>query len=260
MVTVTRSGPRSVSPGSGGYSGAVPFTATPLPGSIFLGWTVDGTFVGLANLLDLPVTGNRTIAATFAPRPGFTDVSRDLPSEEAIAQLAARGIIRGLGDGTFGPADPVLRAQMAALIARAMGWGLEDHGNAFPDQGSVDANLWRNVGTLAFHGVARGFPDGTYSPTGEVLYAQAISFIARAMVAQGYWAVQPDDPALYPNVPTASGHRQDIATYVHYAGAMPDFPGIGGGFGPWDQSATRAWFARALWQAYGSFFATNRLP
>jgi hypothetical protein len=31
-------------------------------------------------------------------------------------------------------------------------------------------------------------------------------------------------------------------------------------FGPQDQPATRAWFARALWQAYGSYFATNHLP
>jgi hypothetical protein len=206
------------------------------------------------------VTKDRNVVAAFAQRPSFADVPAGTPAEEAIAQLAARGIIHGYGDGTFGPADPVLRAQMAALIARAMGWDREDHGNAFPDRGTVDPDLWRNVGTLAFHNVAKGYPDGTYQPTGDVLYAQAISFIARAMVAKGYWQPQPDDPALYPNIPAASGHRADLATFVHYAGALPDFPDPGAAFGGWDQPATRAWFARALWQAYSGYFSTNRIP
>ena len=38
---------------------------------------------------------------------------------------------------------------MAALIARAVGWDLEDQGNGFSDRNGVDDNLWRNVGTLA---------------------------------------------------------------------------------------------------------------
>ena len=30
-----------------------------------------------------------------------------------------------------------------------MGWDGEDHGNPFIDRGGIDADLWRNVGTLA---------------------------------------------------------------------------------------------------------------
>src|SRR5262249_38214743 len=149
------------------------------------------------------------------------DVPTGNGASAAIAALAARGIIRGYEDGTFGPDDPVLRAQMAALIARAIGWDGEDWGNPFPDRGPVDDDLWRNVGTLARYGVARGYQDGTYNPTGDVLYAQVASIITRAMVTQGRWTFQPDDPALYPNVPADSGHRQDLTTYIHYAGALP---------------------------------------
>jgi hypothetical protein len=162
--------------------------------------------------------------------------------------LANNGIIRGYADGTFGPNDPTLRAQMAALIARTMGWEAEDHGNRFPDRGTVDANLWRNVGTLAARNVARGYADGTYDPTGKVLYAQVISFITRAMVAQQVWQAQPDNPALYPNIPASSGHRQDLATYTHYVGAVPGTT-LTGVWAGWDQPATRGWFAQALYQA-----------
>ncbi len=60
--------------------------------------------------------------------------------------------------------------------------------------------------------MARGYQDGSYKPTNKVLNAQVISFITRAMVTKGYWQAQPDDPALYPDVPAASGHRADLAT------------------------------------------------
>src|SRR5689334_24481640 len=57
----------------------------------------------------------------------------------------------GYGNGNFGPDDTTLRAQMAALIARAMGWDGEDHGNPFSDDGGINPSLWRNVGTLAHY-------------------------------------------------------------------------------------------------------------
>ena len=121
---------------------------------------------------------------------------------------------------------------MAAIISRGMGWGGEDHGNGFPDKGPVDDELWRQVGTLDFHGVARGYTDPAtcasanstapcYIPLDQVSNIQTISFITRAMVALGYWTQQPDnDASLYPNITAASGHRQDIITYYRYLGAV----------------------------------------
>lgn len=201
-----------------------------------------------------------TLAVSYAgTSPTFTDVPASAPFAAAVGELAARGVTRGYAEGTcralrlaapcFGPGDPVLRAQMAALIARAMGWDAENHGTPFPDAGSVDPDLWRNVGTLAFYNVARGYQDGTYDPTGEVLRAQVISFITRAMVTLGYWTMQPDDPAVYPNVPGGSGHRQDLVTFAHFAGPVPGTTSTGQALPGWDQPATRAWFAQMQWLA-----------
>jgi len=207
----------------------------------------------VAEAADVP-PGEAPVPPPAPPEPGappagsFPDVPADHPYHQAITALTGYGIIRGYADGTFGPGDPTLRAQMAALIARTMGWEAEDRGNPFPDRGSVDAALWRNVGTLAARNVARGYADGTYDPTGAVLYAQVISFITRAMVAEGIWQPQPDNPALYPNVPAGSGHRQDLATYTYYAGAVPGTTATGAWAG-WAQPATRGWFAQALYQA-----------
>jgi len=218
---------------------------------------VDGVFVGWSSPLTLTMDGDHAVAATFAARPRFPDVAASHPYAEAIAQLAARGIIRGYENGDFGPNDTTLRAQMAALIARAMGWDAEDRGNPFPDRGAVDANLWRNVGTLAFYKVARGYPDGTYQPTQDVLHAQTISFITRAMVAKGYWAQQPVAPGLFGGALNGSGHEADAATYLHYVGGIA---GADGTWSRWNQPSSRAWFAQALWAALDSHFGVDRVP
>ena len=260
VVSATGSGSVAASPTATAYAPGttVTLTAVPAEGAVFAGWTVDGVFQGWANPLTITMDTSHTVVAAFSARPAFPDVPTSHPAYEAISQLAARGIIRGYQDGRFGPADTTLRAQMAALIARAMGWDAEDRGNVFPDRGSVDADLWRNVGTLAYYGVAKGFPDGTYKPTAQVLNAQVISFVTRAMVAKGYWQAQPDNPALYPNVPAASGHRADLATYVFYAGPVPGTDPFAA-WGAWAQPSTRGWFALAQWQALNSYFGADRV-
>ncbi|MFN8541320.1 MAG: S-layer homology domain-containing protein [Thermomicrobiales bacterium] len=176
----------------------------------------------------------------------FTDIGNS-PYQAAIRQLATRGVIKGYGDGRFGPNDPTLRAQMAALIARAMGWDLEDYGNNFIDRQMVNDALWRNVGTLGHYQVAFGYDGSHFGPNDAVLRAQVISFITRGMVALGYWQFQQPNFDLYPNIPHDSGHQRDLATYVHYVGAVPETT-LGHDWVTWTGKASRAWFAQALWQ------------
>lgn len=214
-------------------------------GAVALG----GLTLGGASLLrPVGIAADDPGGGSLPSPPSFPDVPPTHPYYQAITTLASAGIIRGYADGNFGPEDPILRAQMAALICRSMGWETENVGTPFPDQGGVDPDLWRNVGALAARGVARGYSDGTYDPTGRVLNAQTISFITRALVASTYWPAHPDDPAIYSAVPSQSGHRQDLATYVVVAGAVPTTQPSDPWFA-WDQSAQRGWFAQALYSA-----------
>jgi hypothetical protein len=170
-----------------------------------------------------------------------------------------RGIINGYGDGRFGPADFLQRAQAAALVVRAMpGWSGETWPNPFTDQPPVDDELWRSVGTLAHYGVARGFGDNTFHPMESVNHAQAISLITRAMVAQGYWTQQPDDPSRFVGVDD-SGHRQDLITYQFYVGSFPDLNEVSD-TATWFGPASRSWAARALWAALDQYFHVDRTP
>lgn len=195
--------------------------------------------------------------------PRFSDVPPGSAYYEAITALSERGIIQGYADGRFGPADLVLRAQSAALIARAAGWDAENWTDAaFPDRGPVDDDLWRNVRTLAHYGVAQGYPNGTYDPTGPVLHQQAILFITRALVEKGFWTLA-EDTAPYPNLPNGTAReqadRRAIATYVREAGALPDRP-LGQPWADWDTPASRGWYAQVLYQALATLPSTQPVP
>ncbi len=267
---VTPSGPRTA-------GDETELVAIPAAGQGFIGWRVDGTFEGWRNPRKILMNNDHAVVAFFAPQPSFSDMPSDPAVVVAIRELATRGIVRGYGDGTFGPNDPVLRAQIAAFICRSMPgggnpgdrssgpnigqqWDDEDHGNPFSDRNGVDDALWRNVGTLAFYGVAHGYPDSTFDPTGQVLRVQTISLITRAMVTKGYWVqATADDTSIYPNVPASSGHRLDLATYARNAGDLPGRPRQQS-WAEWSDPAPRGWLVQVLWQALESFWRQTCAP
>ena len=283
-TTLSTVGPGTVasSPSGPTYPPNTPvtLTATPAVGALFTGWTINGASAGWANPLTMTVDRRYTVVANFANIPTFSDVSSSAPYYEAVKQMAARGIIKGCDQSAspplFCPNDSAVRAQSAAFIARAVGWDPENWGNTFPDkcdpngQFCIDDALWRNVGTLDHYGVTTGYTDPTtcasagtttpcYLPRQAVLNVQVISFLARAMIAKGYWARQADNPGLYTNVPASGTQRSDLATYVYYAGPVPGQP-MNGPFTGYDQSALRSFFTQAEWQALDSYFHVDRVP
>ena len=281
-LSVTAQGPGVVNPGDGSYplDSTVALTPQPDAGAIFAGWIVDGESRGWAAPLTLTMNEPHTVQGTFLPRPQFGDVTAETPYAEAIGQLAARGIIKGCDQESspkqFCPTAPILRAQMAALIARTMGWAGAANTNPFKDQcdptnqqNCVDGELWAAVGQLATRQIASGYSDAPtcggaenapcFAPRDNVTYAQAISFITRTMVQAGYWQqATTDDPTLYPDVPASSGHRLDIVIYVANAGALPGTATATAALPQWAQPATRAWFAEALWRALNGYFGSDQ--
>jgi hypothetical protein len=280
-LTATAQGSGTVAGGGSYNAGDVAaVTATAGAGQLLTGWTFDGQFVGWHTPLSITMNSSHTVVGTFAPTKTFGDVPSNHQAANAITQLATRGYIRGYNATQYGPNDGVQRAQMAALIARAMphgpgtpptmltppaclvagSWDCEDWGNTFTDRQGLDANLWRNAGTLQHYNVARGYAAGDcaakgkafpcYGPTDPVTHAETITFITRAMVAKGYWTLQPATPQ--PGVPTV--FAAEFATYIHYTGGLPAAPAN------WNGQASRGWFAMALWQALNSYWGVDRVP
>lgn len=133
-----------------------------------------------------PVT--REQMASFLSRglEGLTAASQDwfddddgTSHEAAINIVAENDIALGNADGTFGPSDPVTRAQMASFIARGLGdlsaatrdWFNDD--DASPHE--TDINL------IAEAAITLGYADGTYRPAALVTRAEMATMLTRAL-------------------------------------------------------------------------------
>jgi len=130
-VTATQTGGGTVSPaGSTRYvAGATAsYTAVPDANQVFLGWTLDGTYVGSTAPLTFAVNNDHTLVAAFVTSPTFADVSDDYWAYAPIERFAARGITTGCGTNDQGrrvycPDRNVTRAEMAVFLDRTLGYG-----------------------------------------------------------------------------------------------------------------------------------------
>lgn len=113
----------------------------------------------------------------FQPGTTFDDVSSH-PNQAAIEALADRGIINGMGDGTFLPDATMTRAQFAAIVTRALGL-VPGKTDVFSD---VSAGQWYAgyVGTAHGYGVVNGVGNGKFAPQNEISRQEAATMIARA--------------------------------------------------------------------------------
>ena len=177
----------------------------------------------------------------------------------------------------FCPNDPTLRDQMAALIVRAIpAWAGETGLPNFTDN-TADTELMTRVGTLQRHGVVRGYQDEVctgqgktppcYGPLDTVKYGQVLLFIARAMVAKGYWTLPARRPHHLPRPERRGRGRPDHRPADARPPGGRDLRPLRGQparrgrrpralparrawrRGGWGDDSTRAWFARAFWPA-----------
>ena len=106
-----------------------------------------------------------TTSTAFAAANPFEDVPVDHWVYDAVAQLAADGIIEGYGDGTYRGDQAITRFEMAQMVARAMAKGsgnkalLDKLAAEFADElnqlGVRVANLEKKVDNVKFGGTVR---------------------------------------------------------------------------------------------------------
>lgn len=113
----------------------------------------------------------------------FTDMS-DMSNEmkNAVANMSAAGIINGVGDNKFAPTANVTRAEVSAMLVRAL--DLKAGNSSFPD---VTENDWyySAVSAAKSAGIIDGFEDGTFRPDSNVTNEQLITILSRYLIANG---------------------------------------------------------------------------
>jgi len=112
----------------------------------------------------------------------FADVSADRWSCKYIKRLVELGITTGVGQGMFGPGDPVTREQMAVFMTRAL--------NEVPSDGycgtegpftDVPSSSWscKYIKRLVELGITAGVGEGLYGPGNPVTRGQMAVFLYR---------------------------------------------------------------------------------
>lgn len=145
----------------------------------------------------------------------FPDVPDTADYAKAVDQLTGMGIVQGDPDGTFQPDRAVTRAEMTAMIIRAL--GSENAANSMAGRDTVFSDVDHNHWAAGYVAVAnttnpmfiKGMGDGTFAPEATVTYAQAIAMLVRAV---GYetWANPNGDG--YPNGYLAQAGTLGITT------------------------------------------------
>ena len=178
--------------------------------------------------------------------PGrFDDTDRSVHAA-AVDCLAAAGIARGRGDGSFDPATPITRAAFASLLSRtvlsAQGVLPDDPPDAFADDdGSVHEGA---LDALAAAGVVAGTAPGVAAPDATLTRGQAASLVARA------WALV---YAVAPRARTSSFGDDDGSVHepaLDGLAALDVVRGTGGGRAAPGRDVTRGQMASLLARAF----------
>ena len=106
-------------------------------------------------------------STTFAASNPFSDVPADHWAYDAVAQLAADGVVEGYGDGTYRGQQSITRYEMAQMIAKAMAKNPSGADKALIDKLAAEfadelnnlgvrvSNLERNADMVKWNGEAR---------------------------------------------------------------------------------------------------------
>jgi hypothetical protein len=125
------------------------------------------------------------VSYALAATPSFPDVPSNHPYYTAITDLAGRGVINGHTDGSFRPADRIIRQQFAKMIVLSAGYPVSENdicpfldvviggpSSFYPDN---------YVAVAAKRGLTVGRTPTTFEPYAFVTRYQVISMVVRML-------------------------------------------------------------------------------
>ena len=190
----------------------------------------------LAMVLALVMTLSLAVSANAA----FKDADKvSADYSEAVAVLNGMGVFKGYEDGSFQPQGNITRAEVATIIYRIYTQdlakndksGLYASYNKFSDMAGAG---WAAgyIGYCANAEFVKGYPDGTFKPSGNVTGYEVLTMILRAI---GY------DKN---NEFTGADWALNVAKYAEQAGVLKNVKGV-----DLNAPATRELVAELLFRA-----------
>ncbi|MGO4273788.1 S-layer homology domain-containing protein, partial [Paenibacillus sp. TAF58] len=100
-----------------------------------------------------------------------------LPTE-AVAQAVQAGVISGYGDGTFRPEALITRAEMAAMLAGALGKSNEVNAvTGFADDKDIPVWAKASVTFVKQAGIVQGKGNNQFAPQDHATRAEAVTVL-----------------------------------------------------------------------------------
>ncbi|MEK0313245.1 S-layer homology domain-containing protein [Cohnella sp. 56] len=213
----------------------------------------------------MPVVNSRYDAATgtvrFAPahfslyaaasaKTLFTDLQQHAWAAPAVEALAARGAVRGDGNGMFRPNGIVTRAEFVTMLANAfeLASGASADAPAFTD---VAAGQWYTdaVASAAKLGIVTGRPDGTFGLNAPITRQEMAAMLYRAanQLQLDLTASSAAQAAMFTDADAIAPYAQEAAAAMQRAGILQ---GTGAGAFTPAASATRAQAATAIYRLF----------
>ena len=119
-----------------------------------------------------------------AGEAGFPDVAGNQWYTKAVAWASQNGIVKGYGDGRFGPQDNITREQMAAILhryAQYKGLDLSASGDlsGFTDAGKVSGYAVEEMSWAVGAGLITGKDGNRLDPQGQASRSEAAAILMR---------------------------------------------------------------------------------
>ncbi|WP_256761021.1 S-layer homology domain-containing protein [Cohnella sp. WQ 127256] len=103
-------------------------------------------------------------------------------AQKAVAQAVQAGIIKGNQDGSFRPNAEVTRAEMAVMIANALGQPIETNvTTSFADDKDIPAWAKGSVAIVKQAGIVQGNSDNKYAPQNNATRAEAVTVLLKML-------------------------------------------------------------------------------
>lgn len=115
----------------------------------------------------------------------FTDITEEFAyASKAIATLAEKGIINGVGGGLYAPGREFTRAEFAKILVLSLNIELGDYEDNFND---VSKGQWfaPYIQAAVDNGLFKGYTDGTFKPNQTINRQEMATVAGRAAVIGG---------------------------------------------------------------------------
>ena len=201
----TTGGTVTVSPSRASRGRTVTITATPDTGYELESLTVldsQGQPLELTNkgngryTFTMP-SSRVTVEATFTPAPlPFEDVTPGAWYESAVRYAYFHNIMEGMSETEFAPAAALTRAMAAQIL-----YNLEGQPTVSGDNEFIDVSGWYETAVTwaAETGVATGYGDGTFQPTGSITRQEFAQMLYNYAKYKGYDLTAEGDLSQFPD-------------------------------------------------------------